>query len=351
MGEIDPKKLEEKLARDDPAAAPRVRARSCSPTTACPSCPPTSSRHELLGWTAATATPQVEVALKHPKVKLIANALGTPPQDVIEQHPRVAAGWSPRSAARVQQALTHKAGGRRHRHRAGHRGRRPHRRDRQHGAVARGDRRGGADAGARGGRHRHGPADRGRARDGRAGRVDRLALAHRRGGRGAARADGLATCTRPATTRCARARGPGKPCRMLRNDWTEAWEEPEDARSRSACRSRAWSRSEAIARTHRYADRPGAEGRVQPGRPDRRPMNEVRSRARGDLQARRGVRRLGGAPAGHAGGVAQGAANGPVTQVSSEISSWPSADGWKQSMADTSSASKSVVKEVSENCQ
>jgi NAD(P)H-dependent flavin oxidoreductase YrpB (nitropropane dioxygenase family) len=38
---------------------------------------------ELLGWTAATATPQLEVALRHPKVRLLANALGTPPPDVI----------------------------------------------------------------------------------------------------------------------------------------------------------------------------------------------------------------------------------------------------------------------------
>ncbi|QKT12263.1 nitronate monooxygenase [Rhodococcus sp. W8901] len=39
---------------------------------------------QLLGWTEATATPQVEVALQHPKVTLIANALGTPPADMIE---------------------------------------------------------------------------------------------------------------------------------------------------------------------------------------------------------------------------------------------------------------------------
>src|SRR5690242_5231661 len=38
---------------------------------------------QLLGWTEATATPQVEVALRHPKVTLIANALGTPPPDII----------------------------------------------------------------------------------------------------------------------------------------------------------------------------------------------------------------------------------------------------------------------------
>ncbi len=39
---------------------------------------------QLLGWTEATATPQVDVALRHPKMTLIANALGTPPKDMIE---------------------------------------------------------------------------------------------------------------------------------------------------------------------------------------------------------------------------------------------------------------------------
>ena len=38
---------------------------------------------QLLGWTEATATPQVEIALQHPKMTLIANALGTPPPDMI----------------------------------------------------------------------------------------------------------------------------------------------------------------------------------------------------------------------------------------------------------------------------
>jgi len=39
---------------------------------------------QLLGWTEATATPQVEVALRHPKMTMVANALGTPPADMIE---------------------------------------------------------------------------------------------------------------------------------------------------------------------------------------------------------------------------------------------------------------------------
>jgi NAD(P)H-dependent flavin oxidoreductase YrpB (nitropropane dioxygenase family) len=38
----------------------------------------------LLGWTDATARPQVEVALKHP-IGLLASALGPPPGDVVEE--------------------------------------------------------------------------------------------------------------------------------------------------------------------------------------------------------------------------------------------------------------------------
>ena len=38
---------------------------------------------ELLGWTDATARPQVDVALKHP-ICLLANALGPPPKDVVD---------------------------------------------------------------------------------------------------------------------------------------------------------------------------------------------------------------------------------------------------------------------------
>ncbi|WP_157250364.1 NAD(P)H-dependent flavin oxidoreductase [Nonomuraea typhae] len=49
--------------------------------------PPLSAAAEagkvLLGWTDATARPQVEVALRHP-IALLANALGPPPADVVE---------------------------------------------------------------------------------------------------------------------------------------------------------------------------------------------------------------------------------------------------------------------------
>ena len=154
-----------------------------------PELPPENRARELLGWTAATAAPQVDVALAHPKVRLIANALGTPPSDVIDQvhkSGRLVAAL----CGRVHQAVRHATVGRRHRDRAGHRGRRSHRRDRQRRALAAGrSTRSRPTPVLAAGGIGTGRADRGRARDGCAGRVDRLALAHGRRGRGRARAD------------------------------------------------------------------------------------------------------------------------------------------------------------------
>jgi len=50
-----------------------------------PELPEGERARELLGWTAATAGPQVEAILRHPKVRVVANALGTPPADVIRE--------------------------------------------------------------------------------------------------------------------------------------------------------------------------------------------------------------------------------------------------------------------------
>ena len=64
----------------------------------------------LLGWTEATAEPQIEEALKHPNVKLIANALGTPPADMIKkiQDKGVLIGAL---CGKIKQALAHKEAG------------------------------------------------------------------------------------------------------------------------------------------------------------------------------------------------------------------------------------------------
>ena len=39
----------------------------------------------LLGWTAATVMPLLEESLRHPKCRLIANALGVPPKHLIDE--------------------------------------------------------------------------------------------------------------------------------------------------------------------------------------------------------------------------------------------------------------------------
>lgn len=64
----------------------------------------------LLGWTEATAEPQIAEALKHKNVKLIANALGTPPADMIKkiQDEGVLVGAL---CGKIKQAVAHKEAG------------------------------------------------------------------------------------------------------------------------------------------------------------------------------------------------------------------------------------------------
>jgi NAD(P)H-dependent flavin oxidoreductase YrpB (nitropropane dioxygenase family) len=84
MGELDPAKLEAELK----AMVPDKHRRFTKQVLAdhgVPELPEGERRRELLGWTAATAAPQIKVILSHPKVRLVANALGTPPEDVIKE--------------------------------------------------------------------------------------------------------------------------------------------------------------------------------------------------------------------------------------------------------------------------
>lgn len=85
MGESDPEKLAEQLRAMVPdghiAFARRVLAEH-----GVPELPEGETRTgQLLGWTAATASPQIDTALDHDKVRLIANALGTPPAEIIAE--------------------------------------------------------------------------------------------------------------------------------------------------------------------------------------------------------------------------------------------------------------------------
>jgi NAD(P)H-dependent flavin oxidoreductase YrpB (nitropropane dioxygenase family) len=107
--ELDPKALEEQLVKLIPKQHREFAAKLLA-EHGVPELPPDQHARQLLGWTATTATPQLEVALAHPKVRMIANALGTPPKDVIE---RVHASGRLVAAlcGRIHQALRHKQAG------------------------------------------------------------------------------------------------------------------------------------------------------------------------------------------------------------------------------------------------
>jgi NAD(P)H-dependent flavin oxidoreductase YrpB (nitropropane dioxygenase family) len=85
MGEEDPAKLADMLREMVPAGHIDF-AKDILAQHGVPELPDEDSNSmKLLGWTAATATPQVDVALNHPKVRLIANALGTPPTEIVDE--------------------------------------------------------------------------------------------------------------------------------------------------------------------------------------------------------------------------------------------------------------------------
>jgi len=82
--DLDPAELEQKLRAMIPpehmAFAARILAEH-----GVPQLPEGEHARQLLGWTQQTAIPQLEAALSHPKVRVIANALGTPPTDVVKE--------------------------------------------------------------------------------------------------------------------------------------------------------------------------------------------------------------------------------------------------------------------------
>jgi len=110
MGEMDPTKLQNDLLRMIPRQhfeyADTILAEHGVPKLPTDESP--GSR--LLGWTLATATPQVEIALRHPKMKLIANALGTPPQEVVDQI-HAAGRLVAALCGSAKHAIAHKEGG------------------------------------------------------------------------------------------------------------------------------------------------------------------------------------------------------------------------------------------------
>ena len=116
---LDPVKLEAELQTLVPEEH-KDFARKLLADHEVPELPADQIARPLIGWTEATASPLIDEALRHDGVKLIANALGTPPPEVIERiH---GAGRLVAAVALPAQAMRHKnAGHRHHHHRPGHR--------------------------------------------------------------------------------------------------------------------------------------------------------------------------------------------------------------------------------------
>ncbi|HEY9035433.1 MAG TPA: nitronate monooxygenase family protein [Pseudomonadales bacterium] len=108
IGEMDPEKLEAELQAMIPQGH-RDFVEGLLQAHRVPAWPD-SDAPRLLGWTQATGAPLVDVALQHPNVVLIANALGTPPQDMID-HIHASGRLVAALCGKVKQALKHKAAG------------------------------------------------------------------------------------------------------------------------------------------------------------------------------------------------------------------------------------------------
>jgi NAD(P)H-dependent flavin oxidoreductase YrpB (nitropropane dioxygenase family) len=108
IGEKDPRKLHEMLLKMVPDGHLKFASELLA-THGVPEAPP-EDRLGLLGWTEATARPLLETALRHPGVKLVANALGTPPKEIIDEihaSGRLVAAL----CGKVKQAKKHQAAG------------------------------------------------------------------------------------------------------------------------------------------------------------------------------------------------------------------------------------------------
>ena len=255
QGEIDASKLEEHLRTLVPAQHREFAAKLLA-DHGVPELPPEQRARELLGWTAATAAPQVEIALKHDKVRLIANALGTPPSDVIEiihRSGRLVAAL----CGRVHQAVRHRDAG-------------------VDIVIAQGTEGGGhtGEIGsvvlwpqvikavsplpvlAAGGIGSGGQIAAALALGAQGVWTGSLWLAVEEAEAQPAQIESYLHATSEDTVRS--RSWTGKPCRMLRNDWTESWER-EDAPKPLGMPLQGMVTMDAIARTSRYGSSPQAQ--------------------------------------------------------------------------------------------
>ena len=248
-GMDDPTALEAKLREMIPPEH-RSFAKRLLAEHGVPELPEGAEARELLGWTAATAGPQIEVMLKHPKVKLVANALGTPPAEIIKEI-QASGRLVGALCGSVKHALAHKAAG-------------------VDFVIAQGGE-GGGHTGDIGSmvlwpQVIDAVAPLPMLAAGGIGNGRQMAAALMMGAEGVwtgslwltvaeaesppAQKESLLKATSHDTVR-SRA-WTGKPCRMLRNDWTEAWENPENPKP-LGMPLQFMVTAEAVSRTNRYA--------------------------------------------------------------------------------------------------
>ncbi len=249
LRESDPARLEAQLRAMIPPQH-REFAQKLLADHGVPELPEGEGARELLGWTEATAAPQIEVLLQHPKVRLVANALGTPPREIIDEI---------HASGRLVAALCGKL------HQA--------RRHQQAGVdivVAQGSE-GGGHTGEIGSlvlwpQVIDAVAPTPVLAAGGIGSGRQIAAALAMGAQGVwtgslwltveeseappAQLDSYLRATSESTVRSRSYTG--KPCRMLRNDWTDAWDAPENPKP-LGMPLQGMVTMEAIRRTSRYA--------------------------------------------------------------------------------------------------
>ncbi len=253
MDEIDPAQLEADLAEMIPEET-RAFAQKLLADEGVPEIPEDERDFaELLGFGALMAQPLIEEALAHEKCSLIANALGTPPDDIVtlvhESGRAIGA-----LCGSAKHALAHKEAG-------------------LDFVVCQGGEGGGhtGDVGSivlwpevidavgpdmprpGGRRYRQRSTDGGGHGHGRPGSLDGFALAHRRGSRRPAGPDAEVPRGGHARHGAVDVRGPGSQRRMLRNKWTDAWDDPSTP-APLGMPLQTMVTVDAMARGHRYPE-------------------------------------------------------------------------------------------------
>lgn len=251
MGEMDVDKLEAMLQAQIPAEH-RSFAKRLLAEHDVPELPGDEKPRELLGWTEATAGLQVEVALEHRKVRAFANALGTPPADVIAEI-QATGRLVGALCGSAKHALSHKAAG-------------------IDFIIAQGSE-GGGHTGEIGSivlwpEVIDAVAPTPVLAAGGIGSGRQMAAAMALGAQGVwtgsiwltvseaetppAQKDSYLRATSRDTVRSRSYTG--KPCRMLRNEWTDAWENPSNPKP-LGMPLQFMVTADAVSRTHRYASK------------------------------------------------------------------------------------------------